>query len=47
MGKYIYIKNDIGRTAGGTVEFLAAFWKLAKVLVPLAGALMEPTIPGS
>jgi hypothetical protein len=28
------------------VAFLAAVWKAAKVLVPLAGALMAPTIPG-
>lgn len=28
------------------MAFLAAAWKAAKVLDPLAGALMAPTIPG-
>lgn len=39
----IYL-NDIGRTPEGA-DFLAAAWKAAKVLVPLVGALIEPTIP--
>jgi hypothetical protein len=41
------LKNDIGRTpGGGAEEFMAAVLKAVKVL-PVAGALMAPTIPGS
>ena len=39
---YIYY---IRRTPG-FVEFLAAALKASKVLFPVVGALMEPTIPG-
>jgi hypothetical protein len=45
VDKYTY-QNDIGRTSGIEVSALAAAWKAAKVLPPVAGALMEPTIPG-
>lgn len=43
VDKYM-LKMNIRRTPG-VEALMAAFWKLAKVLGPLAGALMPPTIP--
>ena len=45
MDKYVS-KIDIGRTPGVPEALLAAAWKASKVLDPLSGAFIEPTIPG-
>lgn len=45
MRTNIYTKNEIGRTPDD-VAFLALALNAAKVLFPVVGALMEPTIPG-